>query len=60
MSRFKELKRIEAAIKNSDKADLGWAESYCAMRIQIATRKDHQKYWREIQQNVRKAAAESE
>ena len=59
MSRFKELKRIEAAIKNSDKSDLSWAASYCEMRIKTATRKDHQKYWYGIQQDVRKALASS-
>ena len=55
MSRFNELERIKAAIKNSDKVDLMWANAYCAMRIQIAATKDHQKYWRVIQQDVRKA-----
>jgi hypothetical protein len=59
MSRFKELRRIEAAIKNAHKTDLVWADSYCTMRIRTAIRKDHEKYWRGIQQNVRRAQAES-
>lgn len=59
MSRFKELRRVESAIKNNDKVDLGWADTYCAMRIQTATRKDHQKYWRGIQRDVREALAKS-
>ncbi len=57
MSRFKELRRIESAIKNNDKAQLEWATSYCKMRIGIAVRKDHQKYWHDILEKVGKSLA---
>jgi hypothetical protein len=52
MSRFKELRRIQAALENSNRAELAWAAAYCAMRLSIATRKDHQKYWRNLQLKV--------
>jgi hypothetical protein len=55
LTRFSELKRIESAIKDRDKAQLEWAAGYCKMRLAIAQRKDHQKYWRRIEQTVRKA-----
>jgi len=57
MSRFKELNRIDDAIKNANKAELEWADSYCRMRLQIATLKDHQKFWRNLQRDVSKALA---
>jgi len=44
MTRFKEMLRIEAAIKHKDKNELGWALAYCKMRLGIAPRKDHQKH----------------
>jgi hypothetical protein len=55
MSRFKELKRIEDAIKHRDKPQLNWAAGYCAMRLSIARRKDHQKYWSDFVKQVEKA-----
>ena len=36
MTRFKELRRIEAAIENCDSKELIWARDYCAMRIKVA------------------------
>jgi hypothetical protein len=59
MTRFKELKRIESAIEHKNHSDLEWALDFCKMRLQIATRKDHQKYWRRIDQKVREALANS-
>jgi hypothetical protein len=59
MSRFKVLTRIEVAIKNSNKEVLDWADSYCTMRVQIATTGDHQKYWQGLLQDVRKAQSQS-
>jgi hypothetical protein len=59
VTRFKELKRIEDAIKNADKTDLVWADSYCAMRIKIATIESGKSYWRKIQKDVRNALADS-
>lgn len=52
MTRFKELKRIEAAVRHRNKVELEWAKSYCSMRIQTAIRKDHKKYWQEVLESV--------
>jgi hypothetical protein len=52
MSRFKELARIQAAIKHKDESELRWADWYCRMRQQVATRKHHTQYWREMQSKV--------
>ena len=38
MTRFKELRRIEAAIEHRNQAELRWAADYCRMRIRIAPR----------------------
>ena len=57
MTRFNELKRIEAAIEHRDKVQLEWASGYCEMRLKIASRKDHQKYWRQLSEKVRTARA---
>jgi len=59
MTRFNELKRIESAIEHRDQPELRWAAGYCAMRLRIATRKDHQKYWRRIQRAVQVAIERS-
>jgi Mg2+ and Co2+ transporter CorA len=53
MTRFKEFARIQAAIKQKNEADLQWAVEYCQMRLRIATRKDHAKYWRDIQREIK-------
>ena len=55
MTRFNELKRIEAAIQHNNVADLNWAVDYCKMRLNIATRKEHKKYWKGIAEKVNKA-----
>jgi hypothetical protein len=52
MTRFKELARIQAAIKHRNEPELRWAVEYCQMRVRIVTRKDHAKYWRNIQREV--------
>ena len=36
MTRFKELKRIEQAIKNKDRNELLWAKEYCEARLKNA------------------------
>ena len=59
MTRFKELRRIEAAVEHRNRPELQWAAAYCKMRLQIAIRKDHQKYWRDIEENVKQAMADS-
>jgi hypothetical protein len=57
MTRFNELKRIEAALEHKDQAALQWALGYCTMRIKIATRKEHVKHWRKLENKVRAALA---
>lgn len=52
MTRFKELARIKTAIKNKNEPELRWAAEYCRMRLRIATRKDHAKYWHGIEREV--------
>jgi hypothetical protein len=59
MTRFKELKRIEAAIEHKNRADLQWALGYCKMRISITSRKDHHKYWTGVERKVRAALENS-
>jgi hypothetical protein len=58
MTRFKELKRIQAAIKHKDQLELQWAISYCKMRLTIAGKADHEKYWRQMQRTVTQALDE--
>jgi hypothetical protein len=58
VTRFKELKRIEAAIAHS-KADLPWAVAYCQMRLRIAAKEKEKKHWRALQLRVAKAMEES-
>lgn len=40
MTRLKELKRIENAIKHKDKKELKWALEYAKMRLKIANPKE--------------------
>jgi len=55
MTRFKELQRIETAIEHKNQTDLQWALDYCMMRLKVAQRKEHTKYWRGIESKVLKA-----
>jgi hypothetical protein len=52
MTRFKELKRIEAAISHKDVEQLNWAEAYCRERLASANMKEHQKHWRKLLNKV--------
>jgi len=52
MTRFKELARIQSAIKHKNVAELRWASGYCNMRVQIATRRDHVKHWRAMERKI--------
>lgn len=52
MTRFKELARIQAAIKRRNESELRWPIEHCQMRLRIAARKDHANYWRGIQLEV--------
>jgi hypothetical protein len=58
MTRFKELRRIELAIEHRNLAEIRWAMDYCKMRLQTATRKDHQKYWQRIENELKNARHE--
>jgi hypothetical protein len=55
MTRFKELARIERAMRDGHAADLRWAQSYCRSRIEIATDKRSAKYWSELSAKVQEA-----
>lgn len=59
MTRFKELSRIEAAIKNRNKSELDWALSYCTMRLGLAADKQHIKHWHRLEESVLQALEES-
>ena len=64
MTRFKQLRRIEAAIEHRNEKELRWALDYCVIRIsvagQVATMKRQQTYWRGIERKVRTALVEVE
>lgn len=63
MTRFKELRRIEGAIKNKDKEELVWGRGYCKMRIETANKMGmsqkaaarHTRHWENILQKVEEA-----
>jgi hypothetical protein len=59
MTRFNELARIEAAIEHHNEGDLRWALGYCKMRLSISVRKEHIKYWKQIENNVIQALENS-
>ena len=48
MTRFKELRRIEAAISHKNESELAWAESYCHMRLASSSLKEHRKHWQNL------------
>lgn len=53
MSRFSELVRIEAAIKNKSSKELEWALWYCRMRQALPTAlPSHVRYWAGIEEKV--------
>ncbi|HEY6414398.1 MAG TPA: hypothetical protein VIX42_11980 [Edaphobacter sp.] len=54
MSRFSEVARIEAAIKNKNSKELEWSIWYCQMRQRLPSAlKAHVKYWSEMEDKVR-------
>lgn len=55
MTRFRELRRIDAAIEHENMAELRWAAAYCEMRLKHATMKHHHKYWTKIERRVQSA-----
>jgi len=52
MSRFKEGRRITAALESKNSAELKWAQAYCRMRIKVATRKYSSKHWAALLRKV--------
>ncbi len=48
MTRFKELQRIELAIKNKNQDEINWALNYCKSRLKIARLKTHIKHWEKL------------
>jgi hypothetical protein len=58
MSRFSELTRIEAAIKNKSAKELEWSLWYCRMRQKLPTALPaHVKYWSGVEALVKEAIA---
>jgi hypothetical protein len=55
VTRFKELQRIEVAIKHKNTTELRWALDYCRMRLGIAARKEHVKRWQELEKRILRA-----
>jgi hypothetical protein len=55
VTRFKQLRRIEAAIQHRDQQELRWAAEYCRMRIRIAPTKRAEEHWRRLERRVRAA-----
>jgi len=60
MTRFKELQRIEDAIKHKNEVELRWSLNYCKMRLGVAFRKDHQKHWRNLERKVQGALSQAQ
>jgi len=58
MTRFKELKRIEAAIKLSDQVGLEWAIGYCKTRLAIKGGFAHKKLAPRISRGTTKVEAD--
>jgi hypothetical protein len=52
MTRFKELRRIERAIKYRDQTELRWAAEYCRWRLSSTTTKQGDAHWRRIEKRV--------
>jgi hypothetical protein len=55
MTRFKELRRIEAAVEHRDQAQLRWAAEFCRTRILNARTKRAEAHWRRIAKRVHAA-----
>jgi hypothetical protein len=59
MTRFKELRRIEAAIDHKNKAELLGSLGYCQTRVETAkmvhSMRRQEKFWRGTEKKVRAA-----
>jgi hypothetical protein len=58
MTRFKELRRIQAAIQHRNESELRWADDYCRMQVKTAILNKHKSYWKGIQRDVDRALRE--
>jgi len=54
MSRFKEQRRIDEAIKHKNLSELSWALDYCKHRNKLATMKEHMKHWHKLIASINK------
>ena len=59
MTRFKDLARVQAAIKHNNESEPRWALNYCKMRLSIAARKEHIKHCKKIEKEVLQALQNS-
>ena len=55
MSRCKDIKRVEKAIKERDIIDLQWADIYCNTRLLASKREEAQNHWSGLLTQVRSA-----
>jgi hypothetical protein len=60
MTRFKELRRIEAALKHHDRSELLWAERYCLARGATGKSTGRRNLWGRTLKQVRSALREQE
>lgn len=58
MTRFKELRRLERAIKDMNEDELRWASEWCNQGFSSSTMKHHQKHWRKLKKRVDTAISE--
>ncbi|MCP4553579.1 MAG: hypothetical protein GY834_16400 [Bacteroidetes bacterium] len=54
MSRFKEKRRIDRAIKEQNLIGLKWALDYCKIRLEHSSMKVHQKHWKKYIVTIKK------
>ena len=58
MTRFTELRRIQASIQHRNESELRWADDYCRMRVKTAILNKHKSYWKGVQRDVDRALRE--
>ena len=58
MTRFKQLKEHDRAVKSGTRDELQKAIDYCHMRIGSAAMKHHEKHWRKLLREAEKAMSE--
>ena len=58
MTRFKQLKEYERAVKSGTRDDLQKAIDYCQLRISLATMKQHEKHWSNLLRDAERAMSE--